>query len=116
MDRDERKRRAAGLRDYLQAHLPMAGVATISGLAAKAGLRHSTLTAWWGRGTVPDRTSLQRLAGAVGVDASALTSAYEGSEPPGGRVWVLTDSELQAVVEAAVEDAVRQALAERARD
>jgi transcriptional regulator with XRE-family HTH domain len=89
MDRDESKRHAAALRDYLEARLPMAGVKTISGLARKAGLRHSTLTTWWTGGAAPSTASLQRLAGAIGVDVTDLVAVYQGTPDPNERTFAL---------------------------
>jgi len=50
------------------------------------------------------------LADALGVESSDLVGAYEGT---GGRSWVFTDPELNAVLERAAEIAVRRVLAER---
>jgi len=59
---------------------------------------------------VPDSSSLQLLAEALGVELSDLVGAYEGST---GRTWVLTDPELRALLEEAAEIAVRRVLASR---
>jgi len=46
------------------------------------------------------------------VDLSELVSAYEGSS---GRTWVLTDPELEALIDRVSETAVRRVLAEQDR-
>jgi transcriptional regulator with XRE-family HTH domain len=84
----------------------------MSALARRAGLRPSTVTAWWTRGTVPDHRSLERLAGALGLPAEALVAAYDGTAPA-GRVWVLTTPELEELLRRAAEEGARRALAER---
>jgi hypothetical protein len=66
---------------------------------------------------VPDNTSLRLIADAIGADFSDLVAAYEGT---GGRNWVFSDPELEALLERAAEKgaerAVRQVLAERERE
>jgi transcriptional regulator with XRE-family HTH domain len=110
MERDEAKIRGEALRLNLQSRLPVPGADSVSGLARKAGLRPSTVSAWWSRGTVPDGESLRLLAGALGVETSELVSAYEGSS---GRNWVFTDPELEALIDRVTEVAVRRVLAEQ---
>jgi len=77
-------------------------------LARRAGLRPNTVTSWWTKGNLPDNASLQLLAGALEVELPELVAVYEGSR---GRTWVLTDPELQALIEQAVETTVRRDLA-----
>lgn len=113
MERDEARIRGAALREHLQARLPVPGATSVTALARKAGLRPSTVTAWWASGTVPDAASLQRLAEALHVPLSELVEAYEGS---GLRTWVLTDQELETLLQRAAAAAVRQVLAERGDD
>jgi transcriptional regulator with XRE-family HTH domain len=110
MERDEAKVRAEALRQHLQSRLPVPGADSVSGLARKAGLRPRTVSAWWSRGTVPDGESLRRLSDALGVESSELVSSYEGT---GGRTWVLTDPELEALIDRVTEVAVRRVLAEQ---
>ena len=110
MDRDEAKARGAALRAFLTERLPVPGARSVTALARKAGIQPTTATSWWTKGYVPDNTSLQLLAGALGVELSDLVAAYQGSR---GRTWVLTDPELQALIEQAVETTVRRVLAER---
>ena len=114
MDRQASKARGIALRTYLRAHLPQPGIASVSALARRAGLQPSTATAWWGRGTVPDHRSLERLADALGLPAESLVAAYEGSAPP-GRVWVLTSPELEQLLQRAAEEGARRALGKRHR-
>lgn len=109
MDRKVAQARAVALRGYLQAHLPQPGIASVSALARKAGLRPSTVTAWWSRGTIPDHLSLERLAGALGLQVESLVSAYEGTAPA-GRVWILTSPELGQLLSRAAEEGARRAL------
>jgi transcriptional regulator with XRE-family HTH domain len=90
--------------------LPVPGAASITALARKAGLRPSTVTSWWSRGTVPDAASLQLIATALGVGFPELVAAYQST---GVRTWVLTDPELEALMQRAAEEAVRRVLAER---
>ena len=68
------------------------------------------MTGWWTKGYVPDNASLHLLADALGVDLSDLVAAYEGT---GGRTWVFTDPEFEALLERTVEMTVRRVLAER---
>lgn len=112
MERDETRARGAALRAYLQSHLPVAGASSVTALARQAGLRATTVTSWWTKGYVPDNASLRLLADAVGVELSDLVAAYEGT---GGRTWVFSDPELEALLERAVEAGVRRALADRER-
>lgn len=117
MERDAAKARGTALREYVQARLPVAGAQTITSLARKAGVRPNTMTSWWTKGTVPDNATLELLAGALGVGLADLVAAYQGSS---GRNWVLTDTELEALLDRAAERgaerAVRWVLAERERD
>jgi transcriptional regulator with XRE-family HTH domain len=106
------QKRAQALKNYLLAHLPQPGIASMSALARKAGLRPSTVTAWWSQGTVPDHRSLQNLAEALGLPVEALVAAYEGDAPP-GRVWVLTTPELEELLSRAAEEGARRALQKR---
>lgn len=110
MERDQAKDRGAALRAHLLMRLPVPGATSITALARKAGLRPSTVTAWWSRGTVPDAASLQLVATAMGVDLAELVAAYQSS---GVRTWVLTDPELDTLMRRAAEEAVRRVLAER---
>ena len=110
MERDEARARGAALRAYLQAHLPVPAARSVTALARAAGLRPTTVTSWWTKGYVPDNASLRLLADALGVELSDLVAAYEGS---GGRTWVFSDPELEALIERAVETAVRRVLAAR---
>ncbi len=112
MERDEAKVRGEALRLHLQSRLPVPDAQSVSSLARKAGLRPTTVSSWWTKGNVPDNASLRLLADALGVDASDLVAAYEGSS---GRTWVLTDPELEALVGRAAEAAVRRVLTERDR-
>jgi transcriptional regulator with XRE-family HTH domain len=117
MERDEARARGASLRGFLQSRLPVAGADSVTSLARKAGIRPTTATNWWTKGTVPDNTSLRLIADAIGADFSDLVAAYEGT---GGRNWVFSDPELEALLERAAEKgaerAVRQVLAERERE
>jgi len=110
MDRDEARERGRTLRVFLRSRLPVPEAKSITALARKAGLRPNTVSSWWSEGDVPDNASLGLLANALGVDLSDLVAAYEGSS---GNSWVLTDRELQALIERAVEAAVRRLLAEQ---
>jgi transcriptional regulator with XRE-family HTH domain len=112
MKTQEDKQRGSALKAYLETRLPLPGVGSISALARKAGLRPSTLTAWWGRGAVPDNASLERLATVMGVDLAEVVAAYRGSGAS-GRSWVFTDAELEALLKRAAKEAVREVLAER---
>jgi transcriptional regulator with XRE-family HTH domain len=112
MDRDDAKARGAALRTFMVARLPVPGARSVTALARKAGIQPTTATSWWTKGYVPDNNSLRLLAAALGVEPSDLVAAYEGS---GGRSWVLTDPELQTLIEHAVETTVRRVLAERER-
>jgi transcriptional regulator with XRE-family HTH domain len=112
MDRKVAQTRAQALRQYLLAHLPQPGIGSISALARLAGLRPSTVTAWWSQGTVPDHRSLERLAGALGLPVESLVAAYEGAAPA-GRVWVLTTPELEELLSRAAEEGARRALQKR---
>src|SRR5450759_2801064 len=112
MERDEARARGAALRAYLQAHLPVPAARSVTALARAAGLRPTTATSWWTKGKVPDNASLRLLADALGVELSDLVAAYEGSS---GRPWVLTSPELKAIIDEAVETAIRRVLAERER-
>jgi hypothetical protein len=60
---------------------------------------------------------LQLLADALGIALGDLVAAYEGT---GGRNWVFSDPELEALLERAAEKgaerAVLQVLAERERE
>lgn len=110
MERDEAKERGAALRAFLRSRLPVPGAGSVSALARKAGLRPSTATNWWTKGTVPDNASLRLLADALGVEQADLVAAYEGSS---GRTWVLTDPELEALIDRAFDKAIRRFSAER---
>ena len=110
MDRDEAKARGLVLRTFLRSQLPVPEARSITALARKAGLRPNTLTSWWSKGYVPDNNSLRLLADALGVELSDLVAAYEGSS---GRTWVLTDHELEALIERTVEMTVGRVRAER---
>jgi transcriptional regulator with XRE-family HTH domain len=112
MKRDDSKAKGAALRTYLVAHLPVPGARSVTALARKAGIQPTTATSWWTKGYVPDSASLRLLADALGVELSDLVAAYEGS---GGRTWVFSDRELEALLERAAERAVRVVLAERER-
>jgi transcriptional regulator with XRE-family HTH domain len=112
MERDETRARGVALRAYLQSHLPVAGASSVTALARQAGLRATTVTSWWTKGYVPDNASLRLLADSLGVELSDLVAAYEGT---GGRTWVFSDPELEALLERAVEAGVRRALADRER-
>lgn len=112
VDRDEAKVRGAALRAFLTALLPVPGARSVTALARKAGIQPTTATSWWTKGYVPDNTSLRLLADALGVELSDLVAAYEGS---GGRTWVLTSPELEALIDRATERVVRRVLAERER-
>lgn len=112
VERDTARERGAALRGYLAAHLPVSHARSVTALAAAAGLRPTTVTSWWTKGTVPDQASLQRLADVLGVDAADLVGAYAGTPQ---RSWVFTDAELEALVARAVETGVRRALAARRR-
>ncbi len=109
MERDEAKARGRALRAYLESRLPIRDTRSVSGLARKAGIRPNTLTSWWSSGTVPDSATLRLLANALGVELADLSAAYEGSE---SRTWVLSDPELEVLLERAAETAVRRVLAE----
>jgi transcriptional regulator with XRE-family HTH domain len=98
------------LRQFLASRLPVPGARSVTALARKAGIQPTTATSWWTKGYVPDNASLRLLADALGVDLSDLVAAYEGT---GGRTWVFTDSELNALLERAAETVVRRVLAER---
>jgi transcriptional regulator with XRE-family HTH domain len=115
MDRDEAKVRGASLRAFLRSQLPVPGARSITALARRAGLRPNTVTSWWSKGFVPDNTSLRLLADALGVELSDLVAAYEGSS---GSTWTFTSPELEALIDRAVDTAIRRVLAERspARD
>lgn len=110
MDRDEAKARGLALRAFLRSKLPVPGARSVTSLAHSAGLRPNTLTSWWSKGFVPDNASLRLLADALGVELSDLVAAYEGSS---GRTWVLTNPELEALIDRAVEKAIRRVLTER---
>ena len=110
MERDQAKARGAALRVFLTARLPVPGAQTVTALARKAGIRANTMTSWWSKGTVPDNATLQLLADALGVELSDIVAAYQGT---GGRTWVISHSELRAMMESAAETAVRRVLAER---
>lgn len=112
MDRHAAQGRGVTLRSYLEGHLPQPGIGSLSALARRAGLRPSTLTAWWTRGTVPDHRSLERLAQALGLPTEALVAAYDGTAPA-GRVWVLTSPELEELLRRAAKEGARDALADR---
>jgi transcriptional regulator with XRE-family HTH domain len=112
MERDEAKSRGTALRAFLQSRLPVTGAGSVTALARKAGIRPTTATSWWTKGKVPDNASLRLLADALGVELSDLVAAYEGSS---GRPWVLTSPELKAIIDEAVETAIRRVLAERER-
>ena len=105
MDRDQAKARGAVLRAFLAARLPVPGAGSVTALARKAGIQPTTATSWWTKGFVPDNTSLRLLADALGVELCDLVAAYEGSS---GRTWVLSDPELEALIERAVERALRR--------
>ena len=98
------------MRIFLTARLPVPGAQTVTALARKAGIRANTMTSWWSKGTVPDNATLQLLADALGVELSDIVAAYQGT---GGRTWVISHSELRAMMESAAETAVRRVLAER---
>ena len=106
MERDAAKVRGAALREYIELRLPVVGARSVSSLARKAGIRPNTMTSWWTKGTVPDSATLQLLADALGVELSALVAAYQGT---GGRTWILSDPDLETVIERVV----RRVLAER---
>ncbi len=110
MERDEAKARGQALRSYLQLRLPLSDASSVTTLARKAGIRPNTMTAWWTHGTVPDHATLRLLADSLGVDLSDLIAAYEGGSQ---RTWVLTDPELEALLERAAETAVRRMVLER---
>jgi transcriptional regulator with XRE-family HTH domain len=110
MERDEAKVRGEALRVYLQSRLPVPDAQSVSSLARKAGLRPTTVSSWWTKGNVPDNASLRLLADTLGVDSSDLVSAYEGTS---GRTWVLTDPELEALIDRAADKVVRRILTER---
>ena len=109
MDRDDAKARGRALRAYLESKLPVPDARSITALAQKAGLRPTTMSGWWSRGNSPDSASLRMLADALGVDLSEVIAAYEGIGGPSG---VVTSQELHALVEHAVETAIRRVLAE----
>jgi transcriptional regulator with XRE-family HTH domain len=112
MDRDEAKKRGAALRTFIATRLPVPGARSVTALARKAGIQPTTATSWWTKGYVPDSTSLRLLADALGADLSDLVAAYEGSSGP---TWVLTSPELEALIDRAVDKAVRRVLTERER-
>jgi transcriptional regulator with XRE-family HTH domain len=107
MNRDAAKSRGLALRSYLAAHLPVPGASSVTALARKAGIQPTTASSWWARGYVPDHASLELLAEALGVGASDLIAAYEGSA---GRAWVLSESDLEALLERAAERGAERAL------
>jgi transcriptional regulator with XRE-family HTH domain len=106
MERDEAKARGVALRAYLQSRLPVPGAASVTALARKAGLRATTVSNWWSKGIVPDTASLRLIADALGVAQSDLVAAYDGSA---GRLWVLREPELEALLQRAAGTAVRRA-------
>jgi transcriptional regulator with XRE-family HTH domain len=110
MERDEAKVRGEALRAHLQSRLPVPDAKSVSALARRAGLRPTTVSSWWTKGNVPDNASLRLLADALGVDASDLVAAYEGSS---GRTWVFTDPELEALIDRVSELTARRVLAEQ---
>jgi transcriptional regulator with XRE-family HTH domain len=85
----------------------------VGSIARMAGLRATTVSSWWTKGHVPDNASLRLLAEALGVELADLVAAYDGSE---GRTWVFSDSELEALVERAVDRALIRHVAERGGD
>lgn len=87
--------------------LPVFGAGPVTALARKAGIQPTTATSWWPKGSAPDNTSLRLLADGIGVELSDRVAAYEGSS---GRPWVLSDPELDVLIERAVEKALRRVL------
>jgi transcriptional regulator with XRE-family HTH domain len=87
--------------------LPVFGAGSVTALARKGGIQPTTATSWWTKGYVPAKTSLRLLAEALGEELSDLIAAYEGSS---GRPWVLSDPELEVLIERAVEKALRRVL------
>jgi transcriptional regulator with XRE-family HTH domain len=112
MDRDHAKARGVALRAFLAARLPVPGARSVTALARKAGIQPTTATSWWTKGYAPDNASLRLLADALGAELSDLVAAYEGT---GGRTWVLSDPELEALIERSVEKALGRFLAARNR-
>jgi len=105
MERDEAKVRGEALRAHLQSRLPVPEAKSVSSLARKAGLRPTTVSSWWTKGTVPDNASLRLIAEALGVEGSDLVAAYEGSS---GQMWMFTNPELESLVERIVETTIRR--------
>jgi transcriptional regulator with XRE-family HTH domain len=113
MDPDDARARGARLRQYLQEHLPVGDVRSVTALARKAGLRPATVVSWTTKGRTPDNASLQRLAETIHVELSDLVAAYEGSGRPR---WVLEDSDLEALLERAAQRGAELAIGRLERD
>lgn len=98
------------MKAYVLDRMAARGIRTLVELADVADVAYDTLHAWF-RGRPPTPRAGGRVALALGVTYSELLAAYEGSEPAGGRY--VRDGELEALIEAAAEAAVRRVLASR---
>lgn len=104
---DAKRQAGQRLKSYMLDRMSARGIDTLVELAEKADVAYDTLHAWF-RGRPPTPRAGGRVALTLGVTYSELLAAYEGAEQPGGRF--VRDDELQALVEAAAEAAVRRVL------
>jgi hypothetical protein len=103
------EKRAAGgrLKAYVLDRMSARDIHTLVELADVADVAYDTLHAWF-RGRAPTPRAGGRVALALGITYSELLAAYEGAEQPGGRF--VRDGELEALIDAAAERAVRRVL------
>jgi hypothetical protein len=107
---DARRDGGRRLKAFVQDRMGVVGIGTLVALAEEADVSYDTLHAWF-RGRPPTPRAGGKVSLALGVTYSDLLAAYEGTTPAGGRF--VRDDELEALVQAAAEAAVRRVLADR---
>jgi hypothetical protein len=107
---DAKREAGRSLKSFIQDRMAARDIRTLVELAEVADVAYDTLHAWF-RGRPPTPRAGGRVAVALGVTYSDLLAAYEGTEAPQGRF--VRDDELEALVEAAAEAAVRRVLGAR---
>jgi len=70
------------------------------------------MTNWWAKGTTPDQATLKLVADELGVDLGDLIQAIEGPSP---RPRVLSDPDLEALLERAARRGAQLALDDLSR-
>lgn len=109
IDAQEKKRAGQQLKKYVLDRMAEQGIETLVELSDLAPVSYDRLHAWF-RGYPPSPNAGGRVAVVLGVTYSELLAAFEGEEPRGRYV---RDDELEALMTAAAEAAIRRVLGDR---